>query len=84
MSAKHLNFTKASYELNLTQAAVSHQVKGLETYLGVILFKRLPRGLELTQEGKAYIPLVSQAINKLIGATDELFGSEILQKRYRE
>ncbi|WP_305421926.1 LysR substrate-binding domain-containing protein [Photobacterium leiognathi] len=75
VSAKHLNFTQASYELSLTQAAVSHQVKGLEAYLGVLLFKRLPRGLELTQEGKAYIPVVSQAINKLIGATDELFGS---------
>ncbi len=74
VSAKYLNFTQASSELNLTQAAVSQQVKGLESHLGVCLFKRLPRGLELTQEGKAYIPVVHQAIEKLIDATDELFG----------
>lgn len=74
VSARHLNFTQAAAELNLTQAAVSQQIKGLEAQLGVRLFKRLPRGLELSQEGRAYIPVVHQAIEQLAEATDELFG----------
>lgn len=74
VSARHLNFTQAAVELNLTQAAVSQQIKGLESQLGVKLFKRLPRGLELSQEGRAYIPVVHQAIEQLAEATDELFG----------
>ncbi|MCO4838461.1 MAG: LysR family transcriptional regulator, partial [Oceanospirillaceae bacterium] len=49
VSAAYLNFTKAAAELNLTQAAISQQIKSLESQLGVTLFKRLPRGLELTE-----------------------------------
>ena len=71
VSAKHLNFTQAASELNLTQSAISQQVKGLEAQLGVLLFKRLPRGLELTDAGKSYIPIVREAINRLIVTTDE-------------
>ena len=44
-SARHLSFTKAGLELRVTQAAISHQVKGLEEMLGVTLFRRLPRDL---------------------------------------
>jgi LysR family glycine cleavage system transcriptional activator len=73
VSAKYLNFTQAAQELNLTQSAISQQVKGLEAQLGVLLFKRLPRGLELTEAGKSYIPVVHEAIERLIVATDELF-----------
>jgi LysR family glycine cleavage system transcriptional activator len=73
VSAKYLNFTQAANELNLTQSAVSQQVKGLEAQLGVLLFKRLPRGLELTDAGKSYTPVVHEAIERLIVATDELF-----------
>ena len=51
-SARHLSFTKAGMELRVGQAAISHQVKGLEARLGVQLFRRLPRGLALTDEGK--------------------------------
>ncbi|MCJ8298110.1 MAG: LysR substrate-binding domain-containing protein [Pseudomonadales bacterium] len=74
LSAQHLNFTQAAQELNLTQAAISQQIKGLESQLGVALFKRLPRGLELTEAGRAYIPIVHEAIERLVVATDELFG----------
>ena len=74
LSAQHLNFTQAAQELNLTQAAISQQIKGLESHLGVALFKRLPRGLELTEAGRAYIPIVHEAIERLVVATDELFG----------
>lgn len=73
-SARHLNFTQAAAELNLTQAAISQQVKGLESQLGASLFKRLPRGLELTEAGQAYMPVVHEAVERLIAATDELFG----------
>ena len=78
VSAKHLNFTQAATELNLTQSAVSQQVKGLEAQLGVLLFKRLPRGLELTDAGKSYSPVVHEAIQRLIVATDELFAKNNL------
>lgn len=74
VSARHLNFTQAATELNMTQAAISQQIKGLESQLGVLLFKRLPRGLELTEAGRAYIPVVHESIERLAEATDELFG----------
>ncbi|OMH32105.1 transcriptional regulator GcvA [Motiliproteus sp. MSK22-1] len=74
VSARHLNFTQAATELNLTQAAISQQVKGLESQLGVALFKRLPRGLELTEAGQAYMPAVHESIERLAAATDEIFG----------
>ena len=74
VSARHLNFTQAAAELNMTQAAISQQIKGLESQLGVALFKRLPRGLELTEAGLAYLPVVHESIKRLAVATDELFG----------
>jgi LysR family glycine cleavage system transcriptional activator len=73
-AARHLNFTHAAEELSLTQAAVSQQVKGLEMKLGAALFKRLPRGLELSEAGQAYLPAVHEAIERLAAATDEIFG----------
>lgn len=73
-SARHLSFTHAAVELNLTQAAVSHHVKGLESQLGSVLFKRLPRGLELTHAGAAYLPAVHESVERLKAATDEIFG----------
>lgn len=73
-SARYLSFTHAATELNLTQAAVSQQVKGLESQLGTALFKRLSRGLELTEAGLAYLPVVHEAIERLAVATDEIFG----------
>ncbi len=74
MSARHLSFTQAAVELSLTQAAISQQVKALESHLGVILFKRLPNGLELTEAAQAYLPVVKDSIKRLEVATDEIFG----------
>jgi LysR family transcriptional regulator of beta-lactamase len=54
-SARHLNFTRAALELRVTQGAVSHQVAALEARLGAPLFRRLPRGLALTDEGHALV-----------------------------
>jgi LysR family glycine cleavage system transcriptional activator len=73
-SARHLNFTLAAAELNLTPAAISQQVKGLESQLGASLFKRLPRGLALTEAGQAYMPVVHESIQRIAAATDEIFG----------
>ncbi|RBO85992.1 LysR substrate-binding domain-containing protein [Marinomonas aquiplantarum] len=73
-SARHLNFTQAANELNLTQAAISQQVKSLESQLGTTLFKRLPRGLALTDAGLAYMPAIHDSIGRLAAVTDELFG----------
>jgi LysR family transcriptional regulator, regulator of gene expression of beta-lactamase len=67
-SARHRNFTKAAIELNVTQAAVSHQVKGLESQLGVALFERLPRGLMLTQEGESLLPTLRDAFDRIAGS----------------
>lgn len=51
-SARHCSFTRAGLELRVSQTAISHQVKSLEDLLGVKLFRRLPRGLALTDEGR--------------------------------
>lgn len=75
-SARHLSFTLAAAELNLTQAAVSKQIKNLEFSLGVDLFVRLPRSLELSEDGAAYLPAVKEAIDRLASATNELFGQK--------
>lgn len=60
-SARHLNFTRAADELNVTQAAVSHQVKALEARIGKVLFRRTTRGLVLSDEGAVLAPIVSDA-----------------------
>jgi LysR family transcriptional regulator of beta-lactamase len=64
-SARHLSFTRAALELNVTQAAVSQQVRMLEDRLGAELFKRLPRGLGLTDEGRALLPVLSDAFTRI-------------------
>jgi len=67
-AARHLNFTRAAAELCVSQGAVSHQVAQLEARLGVPLFRRLPRGLALTDEGQALVPVLVDAFDR-IGAT---------------
>lgn len=80
VSARCLNFTHASQELHLTQGAVSQQIRQLESHLGVALFKRLPRGLGLTEEGQSYLPVVQDAISRLAVGTNEIFGQH--NRRY--
>ncbi|WP_241051595.1 putative beta-lactamase transcriptional repressor AxcR [Achromobacter xylosoxidans] len=65
VSARHLSFTRAAQELNLTQAAVSQHVKNLEARLGVALFRRVPRGLVLTDEGLALMPVLSESFDRI-------------------
>jgi LysR family transcriptional regulator of beta-lactamase len=64
-SARHLSFTLAAAELNVTQAAVSQQVRGLEARLGAPLFRRLPRGLALSDEGHALLPVLADAFGRM-------------------
>ena len=63
-----LSFTAAANELNVTQAAVSHQIKVIEDYLGVSLFDRYPRRLALTEQGKALLPEVIEAFDLVSNA----------------
>lgn len=67
--ARHLNFRLAAEELGVTQAAVAQQVRGLEASLQVRLFDRLPRGLGLTDAGRAYSTSVRSALTMLDEAT---------------
>ncbi len=71
-AARHLSFTRAADELSVTQAAVSHQVKQLEEWLGVPLFRRRPRAVLLTESGQAYLPPVREALDGLATATRRL------------
>src|ERR1700741_359306 len=64
-AARHLSFTRAAGELCVTQAAVSHQVKGLEERLGAVLFRRLARGLVLTDEGQALLPVLTDCFDRI-------------------
>jgi LysR family transcriptional regulator of beta-lactamase len=78
-SARHLSFTKAGLELCVSQAAISHQIRALEERLGATLFRRLPRGVVLTDEGAALVPTLTEAFDR-IGGTLALFSGG----RYRE
>lgn len=71
-AARHLNFRLAAEELNLTQGAVAQQVRRLEAELGVTLFHRKPRGLALTEAGRAYRAPVRRALAMLEDATRQL------------
>jgi LysR family glycine cleavage system transcriptional activator len=64
-AARHLSFTRAAEELHVTQAAVSHQVKSLEDYLGIKLFRRFNRSLLLTDEGQSFLPGLTKAFDLL-------------------
>jgi len=75
-AGRHLSFTKAAAELTVTQAAISHQVKALEEQLGVALFVRLPRKLELTAHGKSLLPVVHEAFDKIAEGVAKLQGTQ--------
>jgi LysR family glycine cleavage system transcriptional activator len=73
-AARHGSFVGAAAELHLTPSAVSHRVKALERHLGVPLFTRLARRIELTDHGRAYMPTVRKAFDELAVATTGMFG----------
>ena len=71
-AARHESFTRAAEELCVTQGAVSHQVKALETQLGLQLFKRARNGLWITDAGRDYLAVVRDVFDRLELATDSL------------
>ena len=75
-AARHLSFTLAASELNVTQTAISHQIRRLEEELGIRLFIRQNRALALTPEARDYLPGVRAAFNDLRLATDRLLRKE--------
>lgn len=76
-SVRHLNFTRAGMELFVSQAAVSQQVRLLEEKLGVTLFKRLSRGLELTDEARLLYSKISEGFNSIEKAYRQFEGGAI-------
>jgi LysR family glycine cleavage system transcriptional activator len=71
-AARHLSFTRAADELSVTQSAISRQIKALEDALGVALFQRLHRALELTEAGQQLSIGTTTALQQLHGLTDKL------------
>lgn len=71
-AARHLSFTRAAAELNVTQTAVSHQIRRLEGQLGKRLFVRGSRALRLTHDAQDYLPAVRTAFDDLRRATARL------------
>lgn len=71
-AARHLSFTRAADELFVTQAAVSHQIKSLEDFLGLKLFRRRNRSLLLTEEGQSYFQDIKEIFSQLTEATRKL------------
>jgi LysR family glycine cleavage system transcriptional activator len=71
-AGRHLSFTRAARELSVTQAAISHQIRGLEADLGCALFIRRARGLELTDAGRQYLGPLGAAFEAMIQATARL------------
>ena len=69
-AARHLSFTRAALELCVSQAALSHQIKTLEERLGFALFRRLPRGVALTDEGSALMPALRDSFDRMGAALD--------------
>ncbi|NIZ60189.1 transcriptional regulator [Sedimentitalea sp. CY04] len=76
VAARWLSFSKAAEELFVTPAAVSQQIKQLESYLGVVLFRRMTRAVQLTEEARAVLPLVTEGFDKLAEAVDRLAQNE--------
>ncbi|MEM7222548.1 MAG: transcriptional regulator GcvA [Pseudomonadota bacterium] len=75
-AARHLSFVKAADELHVTPAAISHQVKSLEDFLGVQLFRRLPKGLLLNDVGQLILPDLRDGFARLDRAMERVRDSD--------
>lgn len=64
-SARHLSFTAAARELGTTQPAISQQIKALETFLNTQLFRRVYRGVELTDDGHLLLKTTQASLSEL-------------------
>ena len=77
VAARRGGFVAAAEELHVTPAAVSHQVKVLESFLEIELFRRLPRGLELTESGRELLPELSKGFDHFARALGSLTAGEL-------
>ena len=71
-AARHLSFTRAGDELRISREAVSRHIRNLEGHLGVRLFRRVHRAVELTEAGKAYRDVVADCLRGLAAAAEGL------------
>jgi len=71
-AARHVSFTRAAEELCVTQGAVSHQVKALESELGIKLFNRERQQLIITDAGRDYLTIVRDAFDRIAMGTERL------------
>ena len=71
-AARSESFTRAAEELSVTQAAVSQQVKALESTLGLTLFNRERQRLVITEAGREYLGVVRDALDRIALGTDRL------------
>ena len=75
------SFSLAAQELNVSQSAISHQIRLLENHLGETLFNRQGRHLELTKEGRHYLEVISQSLQQIAQATEQIKGRQKTQIR---
>jgi len=75
-AARHCSFRDAAEELCVSHSAISHQVKQLESYLGIDLFLRKSRAVELTESGRVYYPLLREAFDRISEGTELLIAPQ--------
>lgn len=75
-AARHLSFTGAAVELNLTQSAVSRQIRLMEDYLGILLFQRIKQRLILTDAGRIYAEDIRTSLDRMQTATINLIANQ--------
>jgi LysR family glycine cleavage system transcriptional activator len=80
VAARRGGFTSAARELHVTPAAVSHQIKTLESHLNVQLFRRLPRGLKITEAGRQLLPQLTRGFEHFARAVAALSGGGLAGK----
>ncbi len=71
-AAQHESFTRAAGELNLTQGAISRQIRDVESHLGIRLFERIRQRVVLTEAGRLYLSQVKKALDDLAEATQRV------------
>lgn len=69
-AARHCSFAAAGEELCVSHSAVSHQIRKLEQHLGLDLFLRVAKGVELTKSGRSYYPAIRDAFDRIAAGTD--------------
>jgi LysR family glycine cleavage system transcriptional activator len=71
-AARQLSFNRAAEELHVTPSAISHQIRSLEEFLGIDLFRRDGRQLLLTDKGERYLAAVREALSLISAATEQV------------